>query len=76
MKSQKPTEPALNEIPQVVGNYGVFGSASDGTAGYFENDSPTGYTVLNAVGDNASSRSFVSSNRQTGVSAMSIRPAT
>jgi len=50
----------------VAGNYGVFGSAADGTAGYFENNSPSGYTVLNAVGDNVSSLSFLASNRQTG----------
>ena len=50
----------------VPGNYGVFGSAADGTAGYFENSSPTGYAVLDVVGDNASSLSFVASNRQAG----------
>ena len=41
------------------------GTAADGTAAYFENNSPTGYTTLDAVADNASSLSFVASNTQT-----------
>jgi hypothetical protein len=50
----------------VQGNFGLAGTAGDGTAGYFENNSATGYAALDAVGDNASSLSFVASNRQTG----------
>ena len=50
----------------VQGNYGLAGTSGDGTAGYFENNSTTGYAVLDAVGDDASSLSFVASNRQLG----------
>jgi hypothetical protein len=46
-------------------DYGVFGTAADGYAGWFENDSASGLTPLTAVSDNASSLPFVASNRAT-----------
>lgn len=47
------------------GNFGVAGTAADGTAGYFENNSPSGYIAVEAVADTSESLSFLATNRQT-----------
>jgi hypothetical protein len=49
-----------------AGNIGTAGTAADGYAGFFENNSPSGYISLLALSDNAAAVPFFAENSATG----------
>jgi hypothetical protein len=51
---------------RTVGSFGVVGTAADGQAALFENNSPSGYDTLAVYAENAASYPFFATNAATG----------